>query len=317
MNLREIDLNLLVVFNQMLIDRSVSVAADKLGLTQPAVSNSLKRLRGLLKDELFLRTSRGMEPTPYAMHLSEPVAYALNALQNALSKRDSFDPLSSKRAFNLAMTDIGDMYFMPPLMHAIATRAPHVRLSTVRPYAANLKEDMEDGTIDVALGLFPDLKGGFFQRRLFRHRYVCLFRRGHPAARSPMTLEQFSGLEHVGVVAASTGHGAIDSLLQRAGVRRNLRLVVPHFIAVGHILQATDLIATVPQRFADLCCEPFNLVTSEHPVKLPEIAINLFWHAKYNHDPANMWLRQLIVELFADDGALKPSARSAPAKKVR
>lgn len=315
MNLRELDLNLLVVFNQMLIDRSVSIAAEKLGLTQPAVSNSLKRLRALLKDELFIRTSRGMEPTPYAIHLAEPVAYALNALQNALSKRDSFDPLSSKRSFNLAMTDIGDMYFMPPLMHALASRAPHVRLSTVRPQSANLRLDMEDGSIDVALGLFPDLKAGFFQRRLFRHRYVCLFRNDHPTARSPMTLEQFSALGHVGVVAANTGHGAIDELLQRAGVRRELRLTVPHFIAVGHILRSTDLIATVPERFAERCQESFGLTSSPHPVKLPEIAINLFWHAKYNHDPANMWMRQLIVELFSDGGGLKQGTR-APAEKT-
>lgn len=310
MTLRAMDLNLLVVFNQMLIDRSVSAAADTLGLTQPAVSNALKRLRALLQDELFLRTSRGMEPTPYALHLAQPVAHALGTLHNALSTRDSFDPLTSQRAFHLAMTDIGDMYFMPTLMHALATRAPHIRLSTVRPHETDLRRAMEGGAIDVALGLFPDLKTGFFQRRLFSHRYVCLFRRDHPRARSPMTLAQFRSMEHVGVTAANTGHSAIDAVLQRAGVQRQRRLEVPHFIAVGHILQATDLVATVPERFAARCCEPFGLATSPHPVKLPEIAINLFWHAKYNQDPASVWLRQLIVELFADDPGAAPAPRS-------
>jgi DNA-binding transcriptional LysR family regulator len=300
MDLREIDLNLLVVFNQLLMDQSVSTSAEKLGLTQPAVSNALKRLRTVLKDELFVRTSRGMEPTPYALHLAEPVIYALNALQTAFTTRDSFDPQTSTRNFQLAMSDIGEMYFMPPLMVALVKEAPHVRVSTVRPNAGNLKVDMESGTVDLALGLLPNLQTGFFQRRLFRQKYVCVFRKGHPLAKSPMTLNQFTELDHVGVVAANTGHSEVDGLLEYAGIKRNMRLVVPHFIAVGHILQTTDLIATLPERFAERCEVPFGLVTSPHPATLPEIAINLFWHAKVNRDPANMWIRQLFVKLFAN-----------------
>ncbi len=300
MNLRDLDLNLLVVFNQLLLDRSVSVAADKLGLTQPAISNALKRLRTVLNDELFLRTSRGMEPTPYALHLAEPVIYALNALQSALTHRDSFDPASSQRTFNLAMTDIGEIYFMPPLMDVLAKRAPGIRINTVRPHRGNLKEDMESGTVDLAVGPLPDLQTGFFQRRLFRHRYVCMFRKGHPTARSPMSLRQFTELEHVGVVPENTGHTDVDGLLDKAGIKRLIRLKVPHFIAVGAILQATDLIATVPQRFAERVQGAFGLETSPHPARLPDIAINLFWHAKFNRDPASLWLRQLLVELFSD-----------------
>ena len=311
MDLREIDLNLLVVFNQLLLDRSVSTSADKLGLTQPAVSNALKRLRAVLKDELFLRTSRGMEPTPYALHLAEPVIYALNALQTAFTTRDSFDPQTSTRNFQLAMTDIGEMYFMPPLMVALSRVAPNVRVSTVRPNSGNLREDMESGTVDLALGLLPNLQTGFFQRRLFRHKYVCVFRKGHPLAKSPMTLKQFTELDHVGVIAVNTGHGEVDGLLERAGIHRKMRLVVPHFIAVGHILQTTDLISTLPERFAERCEAPFGLVTSPHPASLPDIAINLFWHAKFNRDPANMWIRQLFVELFADSNDEKPPPRAA------
>lgn len=311
MDLREMDLNLLVVFNQLLLDRSVSAAAEKLGMTQPAVSNALKRLRVVLKDELFLRTSRGMEPTPYALHLAEPVIYALNALQTALTTRDSFDPHTSTRNFQLAMTDIGEMYFMPPLMGALARAAPHVRVSTVRPNNGNLREEMESGTVDLALGLLPNLQTGFFQRRLFRHKYVCVFRKGHPLAKAPMTLKQFTELDHVGVVAANTGHGEVDGLLERAGIQRRMRLVVPHFIAVGHILQSTDLIATLPERFAERCETPFGLVTSPHPASLPDIAINLFWHAKFNRDPANLWLRQIFVELFADGDGKRPAPRAA------
>ncbi len=310
MNLRDLDLNLLVVFNQLLLDRSVSVAAERLGLTQPAVSNALKRLRTLLKDELFLRTSRGMEPTPYALHLAEPVVYALNALQSALTHRDAFDPLTSRRTFNIAMTDIGEMYFMPLLMNALAQRAPHIQISTVRPHAGNLKEDMEAGLVDLAAGPLPDLQTGFFQTRLLRHRYVCMFRRNHPIAKSPMTLGQFTELDHVGVHSANTGHADIDGLIERAGVKRRMRLRVPHFVAVGPILQNTDLIATVPERFSERIEGAFGLVSSPHPVRLPDIAINLFWHAKFNRDPANLWLRQLFVELFVDSPARK-RARAA------
>lgn len=313
-DLRDIDLNLLVVFNQLLLDRSVSAAADKLGMTQPAVSNALKRLRTALNDELFLRTARGMEPTPYALHLAEPVVYALNAIQTALTTRDSFDPATSTRSFQLAMTDIGEMYFMPPLMVALARLAPQVRVSTVRPNAGNLKEDMESGTVDLALGLLPHLQTGFFQRRLFRHKYVCAFRRDHPLAKAPMTLKQFVELDHVGVVAANTGHSEVDGLLERAGIKRRMRLVVPHFIAVGHILQSTDLIATLPERFAARCEAPFGLVTSPHPARLPDIAINLFWHAKFNRDPANLWMRQLFVDLFADGDDKRAAARSTRAR---
>jgi len=301
MNLRDIDLNLLLVFNQLLIDRNVSTTAEKLGVTQPAVSNALKRLRAVLKDELFLRTSRGMEPTPYALHLAEPVIYALNALQSAFSKRDSFAPETSTRKFQIAMTDIGEMYFMPPLMETLARLAPNVCVSTLRPNTGNLQTDMDSGAVDLALGLLPNLKAGFFQRRLFRHKYVCVFRKEHPLAKSPMSLKQFCELSHVGVVSANTGHGEVDGLLDRAGIQRKMRLVVPHFIAVGPILQSTDLIATLPERFAERCKAPFGLVTSPHPAHLPDIAINLFWHAKYNRDPANMWLRQIFVELFSDN----------------
>jgi DNA-binding transcriptional LysR family regulator len=300
MDLRQIDLNLLVVFNQLLLDRRVSTTADKLGITQPAVSNALKRLRVLLKDDLFVRTARGMEPTPYAMHLAEPVGYALGALQNALNHRETFDPATSQRTFTLAITDIGEIYFMPTLMNELSKVAPNIKISTLRNNAGNLREEMEAGSVDIAIGLIPSLKTGFFQRRLFRQRYVCMFRKGHPLATNPISIERFKALGHVGVTSANTGHGEVDDLMDRKGIKRDIRLHVPHFVAVGHILQSSDLIATVPERFSNKCEGPFNLVTSPLPVKLPDIAINLFWHAKYNREPANMWLRQLIVRLFSD-----------------
>lgn len=300
MQLRDIDLNLLVIFNQLLIDKRVSMVADTLGITQPAVSNALKRLRTILKDELFLRTGSGMEPTPFALQLAEPVAYALGTLHSALNQNATYDPATSTRTFTLSVTDIGEIYFLPRLMELVTRAAPKVRISTVRNTAGNLKEDMEAGKVDLAIGLIPQLQAGFFQRRLFMQRYVCMFRRGHPVADRPMTLDLFQALEHVLVVSAGTGHGEVDTMLDRAGIRRNVRLVVPHFVAVGHILHSTNLIATVPERLAMRCAEPFDLVYVPHPANLPEIAIKLFWHARYHRDPANRWIRQLIFDHFSD-----------------
>lgn len=300
MDLRDLDLNLLVIFNQLLLDRRVSIAADNLGLTQPAVSNALRRLRTSFKDELFVRTYQGMQPTPYALQLAEPVALAIQTLRDALSHQEQFAPHSSTRTFTLAMTDIGEIYFTPSLMDAFVRLAPGCTISTVRNSATSLIEAMQDGSVDLAVGLLPHLQAGFFQRRLFRHRYVCMCRQGHPVTRAPLTLESFCAHGHVRIVSANSGHGEVDAYMARSGIPRDIRLEVPHFVAVGHILQRTDLLATVPERFAASCAEPFGLVALPHPVQLPEIDINLFWHAKYHREPANRWLRQLMFELFSD-----------------
>jgi DNA-binding transcriptional LysR family regulator len=301
MELTDIDLNLLVIFNQVLIERSVSKAADNLGVTQSAVSNCLARLRKALGDQLFLRTPKGMEPTPFAEQLAEPVAYVLGALYSALNQRTTFSPANSDRAFTVGMTDIGEIYTLPALMDALDRDAPGVSISTVRNTAVNLKDEMEAGHVDLAIGLLPQLKAGFFQRRLFRQGYVCMFRKGHHLDKRRISLKEFSDASHVVVVSAGTGHGKVDELLDRSGVKRRVRLTVPHYVALGHILRATDMLATVPALLAEKITEPFGLVAVSHPAQLPDIAINLFWHAKYHKDPANQWLRGLIFQLFARD----------------
>jgi len=301
MELKDIDLNLLVVFNQLLVERRVSKVAENLDLTQPAVSNALARLRKLLGDELFLRTPAGMEPTPFADQLAESVTYALGMIHSAINQRTSFDPHSSTRSFTIGMTDIGEIYFLPTLMDRLRQEAPGVSLSTVRNTAVNLKDEMEAGKVDLAIGLLPQLKAGFFQRRLFRQRYVCLFRKGHRLDKKKISLAEFSSAEHLVVVSAGTGHGKVDELLKRSGVDRNIRLTVPHFVGVGHILQATDLVATVPERLAQRLIGPFGLACVGHPATLPEVAINVFWHAKYHKEPANQWLRSLVFDTFVDD----------------
>lgn len=311
MKLSDIDLNLLVVFDRLVQDGRVSRVAESLGLSQPAVSNALRRLRDLLDDELFLRTPAGMAPTPYALQLAEPVAQALRGLQGALNVRASFDPARSERCFTLAMTDVGEIYFLPVLMDALAREAPGVTLRCVPVADASLREDMAAGRVDLALGSLPQLQAGFFQQALFRQRYVALMRTGHSLAAdapAPLNAAQYRQAAHVRVVSAGTGHGQVDEALQRLGVARQVQLTVPHYVALGQVLGSTDLVATVPERLAQRLAGPHALVARPLTLRLPSSTIAQLWHAHLHRDPGHQWLRGLVVQHFgaADSAPLAP-----------
>jgi DNA-binding transcriptional LysR family regulator len=301
MELTDIDLNQLVLFDHLMAQRRVARVAETLGLTQPAVSNTLARMRRLFGDELFVRTPAGMVPTPFAEQLAESVSYGLAMIHSGLNQQTRFDPAHVKRAVTIGMTDIGEIVFLPALVQRLIREAPGVTLNTVRNTAVNLRDDMESGKVDLAIGLLPQLRAGFFQRRLFRQRYVCLFRRGHRIDKKKLTLAEFQAAEHLVVVSAATGHGKVHELMQRAGAERVVRLTVPHFVGVGHILQGTDLVATVPEKLAQRLAGPFELTYVAHPVQLPVVAINAFWHAKVHRSPANQWLRSVVFALFAEE----------------
>jgi DNA-binding transcriptional LysR family regulator len=314
MELSDIDLNQLVLFQQLMVERRVSKVAENLGLTQPAVSNTLAKLRRQFGDDLFVRTPAGMMPTPFAEALAEPIGYALGMIHSGLNQHSRFDPASVKRSVTIGMTDIGEIVFLPRLVERLRQQAPGVSLSTVRTTATSLRDDMESGKVDLAIGPLPQLKAGFFQRRLFRQRYVCLFRKGHPLDRKRLTLVDFKAAEHLVIVSAGTGHGKVDDLIRRAGVERAVRLTIPHFVSVGHLLQRTDMIATVTERLAESLIEPFDLSYRPHPIDLPEIAINVFWHAKVHRSPAHQWLRGVVFDLFGDhkDKASEPREAAPP-----
>jgi DNA-binding transcriptional LysR family regulator len=301
MELARLDLNLLLVFHHLLREKRVSAVATVLGMSQPAVSSALGRLRASLGDALFLRTQGGMVPTPYALQLAEPVATALDGLQQALQVRASFDPATSERRFTLAMTDVGEMYFLPVLMDALAQSAPSVTLKVVAVTSASLGEDMATGRTDLALGLLPQLQAGFFQQALFRQPYVCLMREGHPLAQSEeLTLPDFAAASHVRVIAAGTGHGRVDEALERQGLQRRIRLTVPHYVALGDVLSHSDLIATVPERFAQRVTRPFALTARALPLAVDGSGIHQFWHARLHKDPGHQWLRMLVAQYFGD-----------------
>ena len=305
MDLARLDLNLLLVFHHLLREKRVSAVATVLGMSQPAVSSALGRLRTSLDDPLFLRTQGGMVPTPYALQLAEPVATALDGLQQALQVRASFDPTTSARRFSLAMTDVGEMYFLPVLMDALSQNAPGVTLNVVAVTSASLGDDMATGRTDLALGLLPQLQAGFFQQALFRQPYVCLMREGHPLANAPrLELADFAAADHVRVIAAGTGHGRIDEAiagaLEQEGLQRRIRLTVPNYVALGDVLGHSDLIATVPERFAQRVTGPFALATRALPMNVDGSAIHQFWHARLHKDPGHQWLRELVAQCFGD-----------------
>jgi len=305
--LSDIDLNQLVLFQQLMVERRVSKVAEKMGLTQPAVSNTLAKLRRQFGDELFVRTPAGMMPTPFAEQLAEPIGYALGMIHSGLNQHNRLDPASLQRSVSIGMTDIGEIVFLPALVERLRQAAPGVSLGTVRTTATTLRDDMGSGKVDLAIGPLPQLKAGFFQRRLFRQRYVCLFRKGHALDRPRLSLADFKTAEHLVIVSAGTGHGQVDDLIRRAGVERDVRLTVPHFVSVGHILRRTNMIATVTERLAQSLAEPFDLVFRPHPMRLPEIAINVYWHAKVHRSPVHLWLRGIVFELFGEDKASGPS----------
>jgi DNA-binding transcriptional LysR family regulator len=306
MDLARLDLNLLLVFHHLLREKRVSSVATVLGMSQPAVSSALGRLRTSLDDPLFLRTQGGMVPTPYALQLAEPVAAALDGLQQALQVRASFDPATSERRFTLAMTDVGEMYFLPVLMDALAQAAPGVTLNVVAVTSASLGEDMTTGRTDLALGLLPQLQAGFFQQALFRQPYVCLMREAHPLTKAPsLALADFAAASHVRVIAAGTGHGRIDEAiseaLERQGLQRRIRLMVPNYVALGDVLSHSDMIATVPERFAQRVTRPFGLTTRVLPLAVDGSVIHQFWHARLHKDPGHQWLRGLVAQQFVDE----------------
>jgi DNA-binding transcriptional LysR family regulator len=295
------DLNLLRVFDVLMQERKVVTAARRLNLSQPAVSNALGRLRRALGDELLTRTPAGMQCTAYAQGVHDALAPALKLIEQSLQSKAGFDAVTQQWRARLAMTDIGEIVFMPPLLAHLRTAAPGLTLSTVRNTAIDLPREMASGTVDLALGWLPDVPQGFYQRRLFTQRYVCLARAGHPlvtGTRPRLTIKKFLQAEHIAVLAEGTGHTRADATLQKLGVSRKVVLQVPHFLSVPYLVAQSDLLVTVPERLAQAAAPAFGLQVLAHPVAMPAFEVNLFWHRRVHQDPANQWLRAYLAKEF-------------------
>lgn len=297
MNINDVDLNLLRAFDAILRDRSVTAAAGRVGLTQPAMSNALARLRAVFGDPLFVRSPRGMNPTPFAQSIAEPVRRALGLIEATLTQAGEFIPRRADRAFRVHMSDIGEMVFLPPLLERLQRDAPGVKLETRAVPESELPEALATGEIDLAIGFLPALRLPVRNEYVFTDPYVCLMRADHPAAGARLTRKQFLEASHALVSSAGSGHRVIEEAMVAAGMHRKIALRVPHFTVVPMILERTDLVVTIPRRVARIFEAAGRLRSLPAPVAIPRAAVKVHWHDRYSGDPGNRWLRELMVEL--------------------
>jgi DNA-binding transcriptional LysR family regulator len=299
MHINEIDLNLLRVFDAVYRARSVSRAADLLGLTQPATSQGLTRLRLLVKDALFVRAPGGVAPTPRAERLAVAVQSALATLERALNEAEQFHPAQSAKVFRLHMSDIGEARFLPDLMVALRQLAPGVRLETSPLAGSDIAPALDSGHIDFAFGFLPTVADT--QRvQLLKDRYIVLLREGHPfiqRRRSGQAL--LDDLRQLEFVAVRT-HSDTLRILQLLQLEDRLRLTTEHFMVLPSIVKATDLAVVMPRNIAQIFAAGggYALIAPAFPLR--DFTVSLHWSRRFEADPGNRWLRQTIVDLFAE-----------------
>lgn len=300
-NITNFDLNLLRVFDSLLRERSVTGAANRLGLSQPTVSNALTRMRNLAGDRLFVRTSEGMEPTPYARQIAEPIQHGLALIESGLKSVSTFDPATSDRLFTLLMTELGEAHFLPALLQRLGEQAPGVRIRTVQVVPEECAHLLETGTADLAIGAVPTLKRGYYQRVLFPVPFVVLFRVGHSLldkGRDEITLQQYLGALHIDIRPPNMSNNPVDEALARAGHTRRTMVHLPHFVAVPRIVSETDLVASVPAAVLLFFGEHAYVRQAPLPFTIEEMHTRMLWHAREHQDPGNRWLRNLLGSLF-------------------
>jgi len=297
MHINEIDLNLLRLFDAVYRARNVSRAAEQLGMTQPAASHGLTRLRLLIKDPLFVRAAGGVQPTPKAQRLADAVRSALGTLEEALNDSADFDPLQSHKTFRIHMSDIGEGRFLPELMVLLREQAPGVRIETMPLPRGEITEALDSGRVDFAFGFLPMVKDT--QRiQLLKDRYCVLLRKGHPFTRrrsaGKALLEALRKLEFVAVRT----HADTLRILQLLQLEDQVRLATEHFMALPSIVKATDLAVVMPRNIAQGFAQEGGYALVEPPLPLRDFAVSLHWSKRFESDPGNRWLRDAIVTLF-------------------
>ena len=306
-NLRSFDLNLLVVFDAILLEGNLTRAADRVGMSQPAVSNALARLRLAVGDPLFLRRSHGMEPTDRARRLAGPVRLALEVLQGELHTVSSFDCASAKNVFWVAMEDYGEIVVAPPLIRWLAHAAPGVRVKVCPEKKLMARDEMKRGRIDLAIDYYPVEGSGLEVRHLLNDERVCVARHDHPRLRSSLTVEQWVALPHLTLNKRVSGGGTINRELAALGLQRNVLMEVPHYMSMPIIVKDTDMVCTMPRKVANEFAARYQLKIVALPFYVPPLPIFLSWDTERNHDRGHKWFRESIVELLARMQA-KPQA---------
>jgi DNA-binding transcriptional LysR family regulator len=298
MNIDRIDLNLFKVFLVIYDLRNLTRAAESLNVTQPAISNTLARLREAFNDPLFERTPEGMLPTVLADQIVDDVRASVDVLQRSVSSRREFDPARSHRMFRMSMSDLGETLLMPAVLDRAGKLAPDISWQSAYIPRRELPTSLARGDIDLAIDAPLMVDAQLNHVPLLSDRYVCALRPGHPAARGELGLEEYLSLCHIHISSRRKGVGIVDGALRRQGLQRRIVMWTPHYLAAPlHVLQ-TDLALTLPFRAAS----QFDLEIRELPLSVPRLDLHLYWHRKQESDPAHRWLRLFLNDMREDLG---------------
>ena len=295
MNWRAFDLNLLVVFEAVMQDGSVTRAGKRLGMSQPALSHALNRLRYLVKDQLFIRTPTGMVPTPRAEQLALPLRHALAEMQRALEP-ETFVATQANRRFSIAINNYAAIVLAAPLVAAVAAAAPLVQLDLRPSGTLDVFDHLDSGELDVAIGTFDAVGERFGSAALLEDRFVAVMRRGHPAFRSKLSPEAFGALAHVAISSSGDDTGFIDRSLATRGTKRRIALRLP-YLSAGPVLAKSDMVATLSRRVAEALARGAAVQFRELPFTSPMVRTSMLWHRKLDGYPAHRWLRDVIASV--------------------
>jgi DNA-binding transcriptional LysR family regulator len=297
MSLRSVDLNLLVALEALLSEQHVTRAAERVGLSQPAMSNALGRLRGMFGDELLVRTATGMQATPRAVELAEPLRQVLRQVERVLESDAGFDPESSERAFTIRMSDILAFLILPPLL-ARKPAASRMAYTILHLPPADTVEALERDEIDVAISMGLDHSSSIRAEKMLTDRMVCVMRASHPVARGRFTLKTFLAQEYVKQSMSPTDMRFVDNVLTGMGHKRRITLNVPHWLVVPHVLNQTDLLIVMPGRLAAALNDD-GLLARDLPFESAPFDWMMYWHRRYDQSNANRWLREELRQVCA------------------
>jgi DNA-binding transcriptional LysR family regulator len=295
-NLSSLDLNLLLVFDAVMQERSVTRAAQRIGASQPAVSSALKKLREHLGDELFLRSVDGMIPTARAVEMSRPIRRALIELKGALDPVD-FRPEAADYRFTLALEDYSQAVLFPALAARLSREAPRMRVIGRSGGQAAALRMLDHGEADFAIGVFGSLPERMEVRDLFDETYVCVTRAGHPAEADRLTLEAFASLPHLLVSLSGPPRGFVDDLLEARGLKRRISMVVDNFTAAPAIIAASDMVATLPRLIVTGSYLTRDLRLYDPPLEMPRATLQLIWLRRRGQHPAVDWFTDLLIQV--------------------
>ena len=291
------DLNLLRVFEAVWSTRSVSKAAERLGLTQSAVSSALARLRKVYSDPLFARVGAQMAPTAFCSQQAHFLLDALTLVERSLSDVHVFDPATSTREFVLGMLEIGEATLLPSVVAHCRTAGPGVRFHTMPLPLEITSQKLDDGRVDLAIGFLPALESGIHRRELFSQHYVCAMRSGHPLLARRLRVADLTRTDRVAIDHLGTGHALVERQLKGQGIHRPPTLRTPHYMAAANVLASTDLICLMPEMLAHTLKLSHGIEYRPIPIKAMRFPISLYWHDRFHRDAGNHWLRSLFASL--------------------